>query len=533
MPTTPFPAALEAALKMPIQGGKLALLKQCVDVPQFFCCISGNTVGVAKDPVCVLTIPDRVVCIGDSPTVDFSRSWSPTDFLEGTPYTIHWGDGDITNGNFPNPRNPAAETETKPNPYVTEGFFDITMEVADTLGAGSTAILQIYVRDCTQPPNPLPWPRYRNPHYPWAADGMLVADAQQVYYTTDWSALNPAWTACAGAFPAAPENPVNIYDVQLELLNDATTELMYVAAYRGVYEHPMPPNAGTWTLKQLSTDIAVAAGVDSGDLIYYTVIGMKLAISVYEDGWQWMTVECRSNSDALTHKYIVGHTRDGWDTIQHASIVYQFARFAAETQGIDMWEISIDQESDGLFVYVPIARYDTFDGTNHSYLYKSSDYGQTWSLVDTLAGRTYGPGVIVSFSDPEVVYWCNHTTLRKSIDAGGSFATIAAIPSVTTYDYLTTSMPLDTPDICTVVGDDHVYEWDDVALQQELPDVAGRAYGHLVLSEEADGTADAVAWVLITRLIRENQGGAAADKDNLYGGSNCYAIGLPELRRYD
>ena len=59
MATSPFTPQREAALKETIQSGKMAMLKQWVDNPQFFCCISGNTVGVAKHPVPILGISDR------------------------------------------------------------------------------------------------------------------------------------------------------------------------------------------------------------------------------------------------------------------------------------------------------------------------------------------------------------------------------------------------------------------------------------------------------------------------------------------
>ena len=184
MPTTPFTAARVAALKETSQSGKLAMLKQWVDNPQFFCCLSGTTVGVAKNPVVILELLDRVICVGVPFTLDFSGAWSPNDTLAGTPYTVHWGDGGTTNGNFPNPRDAALENEAYT--YVAAGTYTITMDIQDSLGATGVAALQIEAVVCPYaPPLPLPFPRY---------GGIIVGtEGQGVYYTHEIADSPPVW----------------------------------------------------------------------------------------------------------------------------------------------------------------------------------------------------------------------------------------------------------------------------------------------------------------------------------------------------
>ena len=92
----------------------------------------------------------------------------------------------------------------------------------------------------------------------------------------------------------------------------------------------------------------------------------------------------------------------------------------------------------------PIAK--AIDGTLYCYwdvqetddLYKSADNGRTWSrcstATDELGGTSgsFGTAIIdiaCSPDDADLLYVADNTTVYKSTDAGGTFTTVAALPS--------------------------------------------------------------------------------------------------------
>lgn len=143
MATTPFPAELQAALKSTVQSAKLFAFKGARVVPQWFCCISGNTVGVDKDPIAHLVLNTTRECIGETFTATYSGSWSGTSTI--ATWEVDWGDGNTSGGAWPGTGSVAHPA----GGYLTAGTFTIKLTVVDLLGAEGYAEVQVEVLDCT------------------------------------------------------------------------------------------------------------------------------------------------------------------------------------------------------------------------------------------------------------------------------------------------------------------------------------------------------------------------------------------------
>lgn len=533
MATTPFDAALVASLKEQLQSGKLAVLKQWVDNPQFFCCISGNTVGVAKDPVPVLTVPDRVVCIGDNVTVDFSLSWSPTDTLAGQPYTIHWGDGGSVNGNFPNPRNPAAENEMYVGGYASVGYYEITIDVQDSLGATASAMLQVYARDCTQPANSLPWPLepepWQRPHYVFEVDGAIVGGDTEVWYTLNLSAANPAWNACAnGPYPG-----VEIHDIMLELLLDDTTEYIYVADFDGIYQHDMPPDWGNWTTLATADQMVAAAGV--GDIAQRTNQCQRLAIAMASDGRQYCSWQS-APTFPFTHDYKCGvaFTEDGWATITRSVVVETIVYNGAATQWLEAGGVDISQYDSGQSVWFSVASCTELGVTESAKLYKSINFGLTWTKIDELSGITapYNTDVWIPPSGlGNTYFWGCYEEIRKN---GVQALNLSGLSYTSTFRMCG---PLDTDTITTFIVGDQLHEYQGLGDNYLIPDLpSGSAYGLLVLDRDGSKWASEILWAGggANQYVKINDDGAGqADKDLNWTDAYPHAVARPEKREYD
>lgn len=534
MPTPPFDAARVAHLKELEQSGKLAMLSQWVDDPQFFCCISGNTVGVAKDPVPILTIADRVVCTGAAVTVDFSLSWSPTDSLAGTPYTIVWGDGSPnTNGNFPNPRNPAAETATKAAGYADVGYYNITIEVQDSLGATGITMLQIYARDCALPANGLPFPMPPSAsfsHTPWVTNGQIVPSDTQVWYTLDVSVANPVWTRVNDW---ASLSCTEIHDAMLELESDGN-EYLYIADFAGIWMHPMPPTAGNWSLQQTATAIVSAAGVATAT---HTEQLMRLAIDINDDGHQWVTWRAHRTAPFNVDHYVgVAWTTDGWASIAGSVIVDTVTYDALKTQELYIWGIDVDQ-ADPNKVYCVVGYMNDFGaGDMESRLFRSLNGGSTWSQIDTISTyKRWGDVWVPYHGNGNYVYWANMNSMRRS--TGGGFSTIWN-PASAGVGIVRLCGPIDDTDVCTALMDYQLWEYRGGAVTHITPDLggAGDGAGLIVMSRNASNYANSTLWcggvATAAIQVKENVGGGQNNKDAGYVDTYPYALAWPELREY-
>jgi len=129
----PVPRSLVDALRDGSIGQTIRILVGPPVSPQFHCCISGNTVGVAKDPVAVLIVTPRTQFVGEPVTADYSRSYSATSTIEY--WEIDWGDGNTSNGTWPG----TGSVEHPMGGYADLGRYRITLLVRDILGAEGTA----------------------------------------------------------------------------------------------------------------------------------------------------------------------------------------------------------------------------------------------------------------------------------------------------------------------------------------------------------------------------------------------------------
>jgi len=393
MATPPFGAARIAALKENEQSGVLTLLKQWVDNPQFFCCISGTAVGVLKDPVCILE-SDRVVCTDEDVTLDFSRSWSPTDSLAGTAYTVHWGDGDTTNGNFPDPRNPAAETETHVGGYDAVGFYDIVLDITDTLGATSSCRIQVYAEIC--PPPPLLGPV---PGEPVEGDAVVLGVCESnLPYTTNWPDTvfpEPTWNDANA--------PGGINAAYLSLMYRSAlqpNQLFGVAGTKATGSHgfsgstpviaeytPLNPlgGGGSWVTKFTADQVATELGYGgSYQKVRFTRIISGLRGD--QEEWGWAVGVLATGTQFHTHlRYFCLHTRDAWDTIFHSEEIFDGHDEPMGSQMINQntWEMGLAQDLHTNTLYVAIGFWNTATGGgkfSNLTLY-SAPGGINWSVA--------------------------------------------------------------------------------------------------------------------------------------------------------
>ena len=156
MATPPFAAELQAALKGNEQGGILYIATSNVVYPRFFCCISGNTVGVTKDPIARFHVWPDGGCSepGDGSGTWFSCDVDPSYSATSTiaSYEITWGDGAGT--------GPQAWPQGAPDThqYTIGGttspiYYTITVIITDLLGATSEETHQVAVIDCSVLPD--------------------------------------------------------------------------------------------------------------------------------------------------------------------------------------------------------------------------------------------------------------------------------------------------------------------------------------------------------------------------------------------
>jgi hypothetical protein len=409
MATPAFGPARVAALKENEQSGKLLLLKQWVDNPQFFCCISGTAVGVLKDPVCILEVDDRVYCTDEDVVLDFSRSWSPTDSLAGTAYTIHWGDGSTTNGNFPDPRNPAAEVETYVGGYDTEGFYDITMDIVDTLGATAVGRIQVYAEVC--PPAPLIGPL---PGEAIEGDAVLVGSRGFIIpYTTTWTSSPPTWNYTSPNYSPYMSNPCTMYVsgpganrlfgcAISYIQNEWTGSDGVIAEYT-----PLPMGTGAWTAKVTALQIATALG-HAADYYGVTLSRMIFGLTEAQEGWAWAVGICYYNggggaSDRYALHFCV-HTRDAWSTIHSCAEIDTHSYGGFSIHLYSNIQVGIAQDLHTGYLFVALAERQVGPAYDLD-LWRSQDNGASWVLADEDTTWTFWSGARSGRHTPITDVW--------------------------------------------------------------------------------------------------------------------------------
>jgi len=281
MATTPFTVAFEADLKKPVQGGKLTLVAGHVVYPQFFCCISGNTVGVDKDPVAVITAEVQEICENAPFCVDIRLSWSPTSTIAS--YEIDWDDGNVTNGAWP----PAGVICHPFGGYTLAGTYEVTVTVTDLLGATDSDTVEIIVLEC--PPDP--------PEFPVVVG---VKDFGPCY-TEDVYAASPIWYAMNNGLTVSGAKRPNC---MLFYEYPDGRQTIFMGTFCGIYAYEwLPCGSGVWKWKISNTDILYYFGL-AGDVAVHSIVMDPMNPG---RGWASVGVGSGANSWACLIK-----TEDYW-----------------------------------------------------------------------------------------------------------------------------------------------------------------------------------------------------------------------------
>jgi hypothetical protein len=142
MATTPFTAAFVERLTDRTQSYKLrCLLGEIVDF-KFYCCADPYDFSITKAPVAILDLDPNTQCTGVNIAWDVSSSWLPLGTLgAGDSYSITWGDGTTTNGNF------GGATSGNKN-FANAGIYHVELEVTSAAGETGSVEVEVEIVDC-------------------------------------------------------------------------------------------------------------------------------------------------------------------------------------------------------------------------------------------------------------------------------------------------------------------------------------------------------------------------------------------------
>jgi len=307
MATSPFGIVLEAALKRDVQGGLLTMASGPIVDPQYFCCVSGTSVGVAKAPVALLKLDATQVCaVIDTPTADYSGSWSPSCTINS--WSGNWGDGNVDSGAWP-----GAGTVTKAAAYAIPATYTVTLTVTDLLGATASTSVQIEVIDCSA-----------------LVAAMFCATIDGgVWYSNN---LGGTWSECAGSDSVLKN--ADVYDLKASFFTMGLSHLeqwLWAATDRGLYrtidgantwEHFVLPEPGGG----LGAPLVRAVCASKVEPLEFYVLTRNAANNRV---WLYRTVDAGVN----------------WDNVE---LLNPADNFQIATEG---WTHLLDMSADGLYVY--------------------------------------------------------------------------------------------------------------------------------------------------------------------------------------
>ena len=119
--TTVIDPTIRNAMTKVTQGARTELYGGRRVYPQFHCCISGNTVGVYKDPVAILDVSETELCDFTPISVAFGTSYSASSTIQT--WSVDWDDGNVSNGAWP----PAGAVDHPAGGYVFPGVYTIIL----------------------------------------------------------------------------------------------------------------------------------------------------------------------------------------------------------------------------------------------------------------------------------------------------------------------------------------------------------------------------------------------------------------------
>jgi len=456
--TDPFSAGLVANLNGTTHAGKFRAVQGPAVSPKFFCCISGNTVGVDKDPVPVIMMSALIVCITEAITLDYSQSWSPTDTI--ATWDVDWGDGQASNGAWPG----AGSIAHPLGGYAAAGKYDVTLTLEDTIGATNTSAVQVLAQDCMDPDEPeeiFPPARWANTDYL----GGIAGGRDFVWRNPDvlgaglWSKVETDQLSAA-----------HIKDIRITRLPTGL-EYMYVARMDGIYGYNVPPFEGKWTKFQDVEDLMTAAGASI--LVYdSTQTITSLAFVETKPGWgyaYWRANHIVSpflGADAVCG---VAFTRNGWQSISWSVIIDTMVRSFGDSQHFADGTVAVVQELGGQVAFASVGKTDMSVPEEFTRLYRTSNYGASWGLVDEYIDNNTSY-VVIPHASQGYVYWGSGdvplgTYRSTQYGAAGSFAQISLMGG------MMSASPVDPRYLIFEAGGINTQ------MYEHIPGVGVRAYG--------------------------------------------------------
>jgi len=332
------------------------------------------------------------VCIGAAITLDYSESWSPTDTL--ATWDIDWGDGQVSNGVWPG-------VPPEPHPlggYVAAGKYIVTLTLEDTLGAVNSSAVQVFAQDCANPDEPIedfPEARWANTDYirglaagrdyVWSNDGILVPS---VWRKVEGDQLSASY----------------IRDVRITR-RPSGLEYLYVAREDGIYGYEIPPWGGTWVQLQTVEALITAAGHNPAVYTWGRQI-QDLAFVETKPGWGyawWQAWE--QDLGGRDTVWGVAFTRDGWKSISWSVAIDTIAMSVGDIQRFADGQVAVVQESGGQVAYASSGKRDDDIPLAVARLYRTQNYGQSWSIVHELPDFPWTTHVVVPHASQGYVYW--------------------------------------------------------------------------------------------------------------------------------
>lgn len=394
--TLPFGDDFEASLKTGPQNAKFSMTTGEIRNPDYFCCISGTSVGVAKDPVGVLALTTgRRVCTCATVTVDYSHSWSPSSTINT--WSVAWGDGNISNGAWP-----GAGTVSHPgggpgcNGYLLPGTYTITLTVTDLLGATHSTTVQIDVVDCltfatiemfcttTGPGNPI-W--YSNDAGGNLADrsGEVLAGADAYDIAINWFTV-----------------PI----MQHSTTDNTDTVELWTATNFGLYRAKDGARTGqSWKLIDMPEP---ALGVGYPE-VKAVLCSKRNELEIY--------VLCHN---AANNRVWLARTGDSGVTWNYLELIPPVdPSYSVETYG---WTHEMDMSADGRYIYIVLI---SGVGLDVNFVRVNSDLSGYTETVQGLNASEWG-GVRCDYNAANIVWFFGNfegpgESIRYSEDWGATF----------------------------------------------------------------------------------------------------------------
>lgn len=461
--TSPFAPAFEALLKGGVQGGSLRVEGRHIVYPVYHCCLSGDSVGVDKDPTALIKADTQEVCTGTPYCIDILGSYSATGTI--VTYSVDWGDGNVSNGAWP----PGGDICHPLGGWLLDYVYTVTLTVTDLLGATGTAAIEVTVLDCVEPEPPI----------------VIGTGSSGPYYMEDVSLATvvPIDHSSLVASGSLESKCMRIYDYP-----DGKQSIFMVTTC-GIYEYQyLPVGEGHWVYLVTQADIFAEFGL-GGELYLNT-----LEMDMFSPGRGWCCAGLLTGTWPFQTPWALFLvTEDYWQTFSVYTVL-------SGTPGCYVTpSFAVSPHSDGQTIYYRTA---CWGAQPISRIYKSTNGGSAWTLVDSgvgdeqcVVGIPYGsPGF-----DDSHIYVAAHNYFRYSTNDGSSWNSGPSLGRA-----VDMQNPWQRYDVIDVVSYTGLSEWSIsgglTTLYSFAPSLTGRAM--LVLARNANWSAIDVIVGADTLLFR-------------------------------